>query len=134
MDYASLFAAAGIRFGPATPADQATLGPAPLDFTEEGAVIRGATLVDTPLYDAGLDRGDVIVSIGGRTPTSAQELEHALEGRKPGEAVPLRWMSRGMERSGTLKLTPDEELAGSLDPGASAEQRRFRAAWKEGVR
>ncbi len=134
VDYAALFRAAGLRFAPADPT-AATFGPAPLRFDEDGKlVVAGSTLIGTALYDAGLDRGDVIVSIGGMSPTTDQDLAKALEGRKPGDTLPIRWLSRGVEHSGTLTLTADETLAGSVDAAAPADAASFRATWKGGKR
>ena len=74
------------------------------------------------------------MSLGGVTPTMGQDLERVLAGRKPGDSIPIRWRSRGVERTGTLKLTADETLAGSLDASAPADANRFRATWKEDKR
>jgi predicted metalloprotease with PDZ domain len=131
VDYATLLAAAGIRLAPAEPG-RASLGPATLGSAEGGVVLKGATLFETPLYEAGVDRGDRIVSVAGRTTRRPEDVEVALEGKRPGARVELRWTSRGEERRATVTLMQDETLAGALDPSASAEANRFREAWKGG--
>lgn len=133
VDYARLFEAAGIRFGPADPG-QASLGPAPLRFTDEGPELVGASLVDTPLYDAGLDRGDVITSLDGRSIGNRQALESLLAGKKPGDTIEVRWTSRGQAQRATLTLKADETLVGRLDPTSDEASVDFRKNWKEGKR
>lgn len=132
-DYASLFRGVGLRLAPARPG-AATLGPVDFSFGEGGAEVRGATLVGTPLYDAGVDRGDLIVEIGGRPVASQDDLEGALRGRAPGDAVPIRYRSRGREHAGEVTLAADETLAGTVDRGAPPAALAARNAWKEGVR
>jgi hypothetical protein len=61
-------------------------------------------------------------------------VDAALDGRRTGASVEVRWISRGEERRATVKLVQDETLAGSLDGSASDEAKRFRASWKEGNR
>ncbi len=133
VDYAALLAAAGIRFAPAEPG-RASLGPAGLAPGEDGVVVRGPTLIDTPLYEAGVDRDDILVSVGGKKVRRPDDVAAALEGRRPGASVEVRWISRGEEHRANVKLVQDERLAGSLDAAASDEARRFRAIWKEGKR
>jgi predicted metalloprotease with PDZ domain len=133
VDYAALFAAAGIRFGPAAPGEP-TLGEPGLSFGDDGATLRGATLVDTPLYEAGLDRGDRITRLGGRAVTSRGDLDAALEGRRPGDRVEIGFHSRGTERTAMVILGRSEALSAALDPSAGPDARRFLAAWKEGIR
>jgi len=133
VDYATLLAAAGIRFGPAEPG-RASLGPASLGPGEDGVVLRGPTLVGTPLYEAGIDRDDRILSVGGRRVRRPDDVAAALEGKRTGARVELRWVSRGEEHRATVALVPDEALAGTLDGSASSEAKRFLATWKEGNR
>lgn len=133
VDYAALLSAAGIRFAPADPG-RASLGPAALAPGEDGVVVRGPTLVDTPLYEAGIDRDDEILSVGGRRVRRPDDVAAALGGKRPGGEVELRWVSRGEEHRATVTLVQDETLAGTLDASASDAAKRLRATWKEGHR
>ena len=132
-DYARLLAAVGIRLVHAAPGTP-TLGPVRLSFTDQGAQIMGGTLVDTPLYDAGLDRGDRIVELGGAAVRSQGELQAVLAERRPGDTLPIRFWSRGSEHEGTVTMGQDERLVAELDPSASPAALALRRAWKEGVR
>jgi len=132
VDYASLLAAAGIRFGPTDPG-RPSIGPVRLGPGADGVVVDGPTLVATPLYDVGVDRGDRITALGGHRLRRPQDVDAALEGRRPGERIEIRWVSRGEEHRAMLSLAQDESLSASLAAGAE-DAVRFRAAWKEGNR
>jgi serine protease Do len=57
----------------------------------------------SPAERAGLQRGDVILSVRGRTVADPQALYRALTGIKPGESVPLH-VHRGTESGGRRYL------------------------------
>jgi len=132
-DYAALFRAVGLRLAPARPGE-ASWGPARFAFDEEGAVLQGGTLVDTPLYLAGLDRGDRIVEVAGRPVTSRDALDQVLAGRRPGDVLSVRYWSRGLEVTTEVTLAEAEGVSGSLDPAASTAAVAHRNRWKEGIR
>jgi putative serine protease PepD len=60
-----------------------------------GAEIDQVT-VDTPADDAGLQAGDVVTAVGGKTITSGDALRAAVEARKPGDKLDL-----SIERNGS---------------------------------
>ena len=132
VDYAALLEHAGYLVGPARP-DQAWLGRAPLEFGDEGATVQGATLVGTPLYEAGVDRGDVILSIGGKTPSDESVWQAIEREHRPGETVEIVYRQRGSRRTAALRLVADPTLA--VTPAEAAgrpltdSQRAFRADW-----
>lgn len=133
VDYAALFAAAGIRFGKSQPGAP-SLGPARFAFGQDGATLTEGTLVGTSLYDAGLDRGDVITHLAGRAVSSRDDLDAALQGRRPGDRVEVRFRSRGEDRTASLVVGEAEALSASLDPKAPGDAARFLATWKEAAR
>ena len=65
MDYAALLAHAGFVLQPASPG-KAWIGTPPMRFSDRGLDIIGPTLRGSPLYIAGIDRGDKIVEIDAR--------------------------------------------------------------------
>ena len=130
-DFAPLLAQAGIVILPANPA-AAWAGAVRLPAT--GAPVIAAPLApDTPLYAAGLDRGDQIVAVGDRVIAGQADWTAALASAKPGDEVPIRFLQRGVERSATLRFATDpsfnlvraEAGGGSVPP----EQLAFREAW-----
>lgn len=131
-DYRTLLSAAGILLAPVRPGEP-TLGPLQASEGDDGVSVDGATLVGTPLYEAGVDRGDVILAVGGRSVRTPEALERAIEGRAPGDAVEIRYRSRGEERTASVALAEDASLGGTAVPAARLDraQAAFRTAWKE---
>jgi len=130
-DYPTLLAAAGIEIGPARPGG-AWLGQLPLRFVDGGAVLLSTPLIDSPLYDAGVDQGDLLISVDGVTMSSREVLQRLLARRVPGDRVAIRFESRGSSFEVTVPLTEDAAIVGRWLPDGtvSDEQAVFRAAWK----
>ena len=131
-DFAPLLAQAGVAMEPANP-DAAWAGAARLPATGL-AIIGGAVAPGTPLYEAGLDRGDQIVALGKTEIEDAAGWTAALADAKPGDDLPIRFLQRGVERSATLHLIADPSFrlvrAEAKDDGeVTPEQLAFRTAW-----
>jgi predicted metalloprotease with PDZ domain len=127
-----LLAQAGLNLRPRFPG---TASAGDLRFAEDGGRVRVAAPVPfgSPAYEAGLDRDDVVVAIGGSTIDSIAALDRVIRGRKPGDAVSIDFERRGQRIMATLRLVEDPrlELVPREDAGESlsAEQRRFRETW-----
>jgi predicted metalloprotease with PDZ domain len=132
VDYARLLAQAGFLVRAAHPG-AGTLGQVPVQFDSAGARVIGPTLVGTPIYDAGVERGDLIVSVGGAPATTGEAFAAAVRGKGPGERVELVFEQRGERRSATVPLIEDPRLEAVTFEAAGREltrqQRAFRAAW-----
>jgi predicted metalloprotease with PDZ domain len=136
MDYAGLLAHAGILLRkPATPKVWTGVpGMGGLTFSERGADIAGSTLRGSPLYNAGLDRGDRIVAWDGKAIQAQADLNTLLDAHKPGDRIKLE-----VEVRGGTKKDVELELAGPpgyetepyemTDRELTAEMKAFRAAW-----
>ena len=130
-DYAHLLESVGIDFEPARPGT-AWIGQLAMTFGDGAATLLGTPLLDSPLYDAGVDRGDRITSIDGVAMTGRAALMRVLARRRPGDTAEIRFESRGEVYETTLTLAEDPALASGLAPGGGSEaQSLFRAAWKE---
>jgi predicted metalloprotease with PDZ domain len=130
-DFAPLFAAAGFRMQPPD-SSRAWLG-ASIRVNDGAAELRGNTLIGTPLYEAGLDRGDRIVSLGGRAIDTQAALDSVIAAHQPGDAVPVVFESRGMTRNATLTFAvdPSRDVVPFEDAGEPLTDsvRAFRARW-----
>src|SRR5699024_9468325 len=100
-------------------AEHAFLGVRPTDGTAQlGSASRtGAKLVDvidgTPAQEAGLQRGDLIVSLDGTPVKSAESLVGLVHARKIGSTVPVTYIRDGSEKTVQLTLaTAPEGQAG----------------------
>lgn len=101
-----------------------------------GSALRVGSLVpwDSPLYRAGVEFEDQIVSLDGTDLTSMQALDAVLARHKPGDTVPIRFVRRSGEvvsasltfdEDPRIEIVPVERAGGTLTPA----QRRFRDAW-----
>jgi predicted metalloprotease with PDZ domain len=131
MDYEKLLARAGILLRKAS-APAVWTGAQGLTFSERGADIT-TTLRGSPMYNAGLDRGDRIVEWDGKAIKTQGELTAFLDGHKPGDRIELQVETRAgkkdveMELAGPpgYELEPYEMAGKELTP----EMKAFREAW-----
>jgi S1-C subfamily serine protease len=60
---------------------------------------------DSPAESAGIEAGDVVVSIGDETITSSEDLQDVMNGYHPGDKVDVGWVdSSGREQHATVKF------------------------------
>ncbi|NDK54621.1 M61 family metallopeptidase [Pontibacter sp. BT213] len=102
-DYTPLLAQAGFELRKAKPG-VATLGHPGLEFTKNGATITTGTTVTDPIYKAGLDRTDIILTLDGRKIRKEKDLEKVLKSHKPGDAIPVTYSSHGASKNATITL------------------------------
>jgi predicted metalloprotease with PDZ domain len=131
IDFASLFAQAGLTFTPRSSAPW--LGLVRLEPHGDRAVVASPTMTGTPIHRAGLNRDDEVVSLGGRPVRTQADWDAVARAAKPGQQLELVFVSRGTERRAQVSVTGDprldlvpvESAGGPLTPG----QRAFREAW-----
>ena len=132
-DYGALLARAGLTLRKRNPGT-ATLGSTALTFSGGGARVEGAVIIDSPLYKAGIDRDDLIVSIAGTPVTTQDTINQLLSQQQPGAKLPIRFVRRSGETvNGTIvpeedesiEIVPVEQAGGTLTDA----QKRFRADW-----
>jgi predicted metalloprotease with PDZ domain len=133
-DFESLLAPAGMVLRRSRP-ESATIGGVGLRYGPNGATIQGYAALGTPVYEAGLDRGDRIVELDGRALRSPAALAAVLEGKQPGDEVTVRYVSRGAERSAVIVLAGDPALEVVTNEAAGrrvdSAVRAFREDWVE---
>jgi S1-C subfamily serine protease len=72
--------------------------------TGAGANVAGV-VAGTPAAGAGLTQGDVIVSVGGRSVSSPEQLQSALGQHHPGDSVTIGWQDQtGQTQSASVVL------------------------------
>ncbi len=132
VDYQELLGRAGLLLRRGAPG-RAWIGPVTLEFSEGAAKISAPTVEDTPVYAAGLDRGDELLSIGGTAVNSPSQLEEAIQRRKPGDQVRVSIRSRGTIRDVTITIEEDPRLhvipVEQTGRQLTAAERTFREAW-----
>lgn len=98
-----------------------------------GIPIVTSTLVGTPVYEAGLDAGDVILKADGQDLKDEQAFDDLVATKKPGDKIVLDYHNRAGNHQATITLAENPylevvtyEKAGMT---VSKEQQDFRNAW-----
>jgi predicted metalloprotease with PDZ domain len=133
-DYAALLAEAGLQLRKANPG-KPSLGQAQFAFSKDGATLQSGTYVTSPLYKAGLNRGDVLVSLNGKKVTGEKELEKILAKLQPTHQVPVTFRQQAsgqvvntqlvLEEAQELIVEPYESAGKTLTPAMQT----FRQEW-----
>jgi predicted metalloprotease with PDZ domain len=132
VDYKALLANAGFLLRPAKPGS-AFLGNVPVEYSPAGMKLNGSTQIGSPLYQAGLDAGDLITGMDGKLITTDSAYQALRAAHQPGDKIAVEYQSRGANRTATITLTEDPRLevvtfeeAGMPLP---SEAKSFREAW-----
>jgi predicted metalloprotease with PDZ domain len=131
-DYTALLARFGFLVRKANPG-RPTLGQAQFQFGSDGATVTEGTVIGTPLYQAGIDRGARITALDRRRITNAEDFRTALAGKHPGESIEITFEQRGTTLTARtsliedprLEVVPFEEAGMTLEPAV----RRMRDEW-----
>ena len=68
------------------------------------------TLIGTPIYEAGLDQGDVLLTLGGRPVPTLDALQAIIDAHEPGAVLPVTFEQRGERKDATLTLAESPRL------------------------
>jgi predicted metalloprotease with PDZ domain len=132
MDYEALLAGAGLLLKKSHPGE-AWLGSQHLNFSDQGAEISAYTARDTPLYRAGLDKGDRILECDGQTVKTSADLEQCIAQHKPGDQITVKastWAGEkqfavALGENPAVELVTFEQAGRPIPPAAAA----LREAW-----
>lgn len=126
-DYQKLFESVGVKMEQKTEKDYfgAALRP-----NEEGLEITRNTFKGGPAYEAGLDSGDIIISLNGNTVTSTDDLNSVLQNDEDGN-VKVVFKRFGNEKETEVSLDTNPAYSISLDENASKEALKNRKKWLE---
>jgi len=132
VDYAALLASAGVLVRKANPG-QATLGQAFLQVQNGRVVIARGTAVGSPWYEAGLEGGDQVVMLDGTEIGATDQVTEITGRHKPGDTVPVRFVSRGRTIDGSITFAEDARIEvvpfESAGMPLTAAVRRLRSGW-----
>lgn len=131
-DYGTLLQDAGMVLRPRNP-EGPWVGSVYLADGAEGVEVASYTLIGSPLYEAGLDMGDRIVSVDGERVLTAARFRELWRDKSPDDTMEITYASRGQTVNTTLTVGTDPRLEvvlrERLDETLSPAARRFRAAW-----
>ncbi len=132
LPYEELLAQAGFLLRQVNPG-KPVIGYARLRAGDHGVTIGSGTIIGSPLYVAGLERGDRITSVDGKALSRVKDLSDILSGHKPGDSVDIEFESRGGRMHEALVLQEDNRLDVVTYEGAGLDltdvMRRFRQDW-----
>jgi len=131
-DFAALLDNAGLIYRLANEG-AASVGPVSFEFDGKAAILQQNTIIGSPLYVAGLDRGDQVLSIDRLKIQSQEQWDAALERYEPGDVATIHYIQREVERSAELTFTEDNTMElvtyESDDRKLSRSKRAFRTSW-----
>lgn len=127
-DYVSLLAKVGLELRKAEPG-KASLGNLRFHSNSRGTknVVSSAIIKETAAYEAGIEIGDSILSIGNDALNG--NLDEILKKYKPGQELSITFEHKGKVKSSTLKLQENNLLELFDNVKASPEQIRLRNSW-----
>jgi predicted metalloprotease with PDZ domain len=132
VDYERLLGRAGLLLRRVAPG-RGFAGDLRVQDVDDHPKITAPVPLESPAYDAGLERDDIIVSIGGAQVGTAADVDRTIEMHKAGDVVPIVFERRGQRVTGQLRLieNPHVELVPAEMAGTTltAEQQQFRTAW-----
>lgn len=108
-------------------------GNARINFEGDRPVITENTLIGSPLYQAGVDQDDILLSLDGKAVTNARDLQRILAAHKPGDTLSLSYESLGVRYDTNITLAEDPTLElipyEQADMVVTDEMKVFRERW-----
>ncbi len=130
FDYAPLLAKAGILLKKQNPG-KAWLGQ--VQYEENTTKISNNTIIGTPLYNAGIDFGDVITQINGKLVARAADINEIIATHKPGDYITIHYKHRNENINTSLILAENPMISLTTFEQAglstSSELLQFRNSW-----
>lgn len=127
-NYADALAAFGLQVQTANEG-KAWAGPLRLEERGGKTVLANVARVGTPLYDAGLDAGDELMSVDGLKIKSTSDFNNWLATKRPGDKAVVMYRHRGKELSTTLTLSTSSDISVIVDANATSEAKQKRKLW-----
>jgi S1-C subfamily serine protease len=131
VDYGALLASAGFLLRRSL-AGRPVLA-AQLEAGEGGVLVTSYPLVFSSFYGAGIDRGDLIVSVAGRPVATPDSLRAVINEHAAGETVPVEFVQRGERKTVQMTLTENPSMEAvtyeSAGMPVTPQMRAFREAW-----
>jgi predicted metalloprotease with PDZ domain len=131
-DFGPLLDQAGLKLRPKSP-KKAWLGASRVKVSGTDVILDAQPTPNSPLYAAGVEIGDRIVSIGRFEFGSEGDWTDALDRLKPDEALSVKFVQRGQTREAPLKIAADPTLEvvryEKADLKPTEAQLAFRKAW-----
>ena len=126
-DYDQLLQFVGVSLKQANP-NRATLGTA-VEIDGGRGILQSNAIAGSSLYEAGIEQGDEILSIGGLSLQGTGKIETLMAGFNPGDSVEIVFERWGEQKTVQAELTADPALSTELDNDISSEVLEHRKFW-----
>lgn len=129
VNYADLLEHAGLVLQPQS-AGQSSFGRV---HWGAGMMVTAATPYGSPLYNAGLDRGDTVTTVDDKPVSSIRDLDRILQSIHPGETVAVGFSRHGSPFESLVTLAEEQKFTivtiESTGQMLSVAQEAFRNSW-----
>ena len=100
-----------------------------MEMTGGGARVNDYIIETDPLFEAGIQRGDLILEIDGKQLDSEETLNTVVGNMKIGNTYSIRYIQNGLEKEGAFTLGEDPTLEILPDENAGEAALQRRNAW-----
>lgn len=126
-DYESLLASIGVNFGKANPG-KASLG-TNIRIEDGVGVLTSNAIKGSPIYKAGIESTDEIVSIAGTRLSSVNNVDEILNAYSPGDEIEVIFRRWGKEAAVQLIVTEDSAFKTEMKDNTSRSESQKRNGW-----
>jgi predicted metalloprotease with PDZ domain len=126
-DYRSLLSQVGVHFGKANPG-KASLG-TDIRIQNGIGILRSNAIKGSPIYNAGIEATDEIISISGKQLKSVADVEEILNDHKPGDTIKVTFRRWGEIKSAMVTLIEDSAYLTRVTNEISATEKKKRSEW-----
>ncbi len=129
-DYKSLLQQFGVSFESESPG-KASLGSS---INENNGVwkLTSNAIIGSPLYEAGIEAEDEIISIAGVRLSEVETIDEILERRRPGQTIEIVFSRWGESKRARVRLVESNRIKTEINPRANRQARAKREAWIQG--
>lgn len=127
-DLKPLFAQMGWKLELAN-SEQSDLARLHVDFSEDGARVRGGIVKGHSLYAAGVQQGDYLLSLNELTIGDRESWEQLVGDLKIGKTYTVTYRQNGLEETGSFELVQDPQVTLEVDEKAKKTTETKRSAW-----
>lgn len=125
---APLFATVGLKIVNPN-AGQASMGMLNVKPADDGAEIITTVQMGSPLYEAGLENGDILHTLDGKPVKSMADITAVLQDKKPGDRIKIAFNSRGQELITVLVTSEGFGFQLAPDDQAGSQQLQRQKQW-----
>ncbi|MBL3656750.1 M61 family metallopeptidase [Fulvivirga sediminis] len=106
---------------------------AQVEFTQNGtAQVAEYTVKNTPAYNAGLEKGDIIISIGGSTFSNREQFEETMSLLSSEKSTEIEYRRNGRTRTEEIDIETNPEVEFGLFPEPKEKELTARNQWLNG--